>query len=42
MFFWIDLQNSKKITRSNGRAFHGSQNDVFSYYSMSSKHDAKL
>jgi hypothetical protein len=42
MFFRIDLQNSKKSTRSPGRAFHGPQNDVFSFPSMPSKCDAKL
>jgi hypothetical protein len=42
MFFWIDLQNSKKSTRSTGRPSHGPQNDVFSFPSMPSKRDVKL
>jgi hypothetical protein len=42
MCFWIDLQDIKISIRSTGRPFHGPQNDAFSFYSMSSKHDAKL
>jgi hypothetical protein len=41
-FVRIDLQYAKKSIRSTDRAFHGLQNDVFSFSSMSSKRDAKL